>query len=884
MPAQTESTEEGHRAHSASRWHKSSCVNPDILVEDSIPCCKSCYSRPSLQDIISQHESSNQSSIQPPPDESSQDLKLWWPQTVPYCNQASSKDTQSRETEPLQHASDTEDSLRDATKSTIYPRALEPTEFRLLRINSVSDKNSPVHATVETYSDDNYPEYETVSYTWGGEDGDSRLCRPIFIGLYWDVLPQTENCWQLLRFVRPEKGARLIWIDAICINQKNVKERAAQVAKMAQIYTQCTKVILYLGPDTAPILDNRFPLRRSLYTTDLKSLKPVLAQRYFTRIWVIQELILSPCAVIRIGQTDFYIDSATQRGFSQWENTVAPWLQYATRQRLQVLDSYEALEIISRSQSADPRDRLFGILGLLPNNEWNSKLRPDYSSSNQHVWIGFFAHCLLREETPWFLFHASGVQCRRSIPSWVPDWDAMQHWEYLKGSRLEVEDFAASISNHIHKQNPKYPQISGYNLIVTIVSGDDYQSNQRASICSRTGTLFELCLQRLFSLPSSPVPIQNISDDLRKRIKGYQLFQFDQGKLPTLYLASKVALDKLIRPMCDHLFLLHTPNNVTPLVLREYGPASNNAFRPKSINQDSGKVIVRLPQGKQYHLVATCLHVFFSVSKEFRETKLRTSSNSSHPSPHLLFKTPIAEFGQAETAYSKIGGCRRMLDGSIPTNTLNAAFAGGIFFNEAMKDTHGPNESRTYWTLLPLIVTLQGLGWEGPPKPPFDELYLSCFDPKYEPKADRDYFQVSIPASMWPLVVRNVQDRSEWVRAYRPQTATFPSTGEYWQRRYFGVWLRLDINALLATFEGSRPRAVHFRISRDTVQRILRTESKFDEIIDLLIKLSAIPKEFTIEELINAIKNPKEEYKSILLKDENEDFTIDGRPYYVDIL
>ncbi|XXH02661.1 hypothetical protein Hte_009043 [Hypoxylon texense] len=343
----------------SSRWHEPSCTDPDIVVEGPTPFCKACHSKPSLQDIISQHELSNTSTARLPPDEPPHDLKLWWPESVPYSNRALSENTQSPSTEPLRHNGGAEHCKRDATGSTIYPRALAPDEFRLLCIDIAPDKESPIHVTLETYSDGNYPEYETVSYTWGGEDGDSRLRRPIFVGPYWDVLPQTENCWQLLRFVRPARGVRLIWIDVVCINQRNLEERAAQVAKMGEIYRQCTKVIAYLGPDVAPMLDNRFPHRRGLHTMDRESLEPVLRQRYFSRIWVIQELILSPRAVIRIGQTDFYVDSIMQDDFSEWKNSATPWLQYAARQRLQVGDSYEALAIISRSQSSDPRDRLF---------------------------------------------------------------------------------------------------------------------------------------------------------------------------------------------------------------------------------------------------------------------------------------------------------------------------------------------------------------------------------------------------------------------------------------------------------------------------------------------------------------------------------------------
>jgi hypothetical protein len=89
--------------------------------------------------------------------------------------------------------------------------------------------------TLHTYTQDDCPEYETVSYTWGGEEGDSSLCKPIFLGPYWDVLFQTRNCWDMLKLLRPREGFRMVWVDAICINQRDKEEREDQVAKMGRI-------------------------------------------------------------------------------------------------------------------------------------------------------------------------------------------------------------------------------------------------------------------------------------------------------------------------------------------------------------------------------------------------------------------------------------------------------------------------------------------------------------------------------------------------------------------------------------------------------------------------------------------------------------------------
>lgn len=643
MSAQTDMTGRGECSlcpGSTSRWHKPSCSSPDIVVESSIPFCRSCQSKPSLQNIISQYESSNKSTAQPPPDESAGDLKLRWPESVPYVNQASEyikprptkrrrQTIKSRPANRRRRATETECSIEHTTGSTIYPSPLSPNEFRLLCLTDACNKNYPIHATLETYSDDIYPDYETVSYTWGGEDGNSRLCRPIFIGPYWDVLPQTENCWQLLQFVRPTRGIRLIWIDAVCIDQNNTKERGIQVSKMAQIYRQCTKVILYLGPDIVPILDDRLPRRQGLHTMDPESLKRVLMHRYFTRIWVIQELILAPRAVVRVDQTDFYVDSTTQDIFSQWEQTAAPWLQYATRQRLEVSGSYEALKIISRSQSTDPRDRLFGILGLLPGS---SQLRPDYSLSSQHIWIGFFAHCLFRQNSPWFLYHATGVHHQSPTPSWVPQWSLMQHWEYITPPNHKCEGIATSIHKDL---TIIYNGAAIFHIFPNSESSYEDQFNHGTSICSRTGALLNLYLERLLPVPSSPVRIQSAFDCLGNMSDDYHIFKFET-MYGSVYLVSGVALDELIIPERDHIFLFHAPENVSiPLVLREHSTVPNDDLPVSPPSQDSDYHIWRIPP-KQFRLVGACLYAFLGTY--FRESALYPHDHLGVQTPHLILE------------------------------------------------------------------------------------------------------------------------------------------------------------------------------------------------------------------------------------------------------
>jgi hypothetical protein len=61
----------------------------------------------------------------------------------------------------------------------IYKRRLNTPEFRLLRLPEVLDRSAPIHTSLETYGVGDCPEYETVSYCCGGENGDTELRHPI---------------------------------------------------------------------------------------------------------------------------------------------------------------------------------------------------------------------------------------------------------------------------------------------------------------------------------------------------------------------------------------------------------------------------------------------------------------------------------------------------------------------------------------------------------------------------------------------------------------------------------------------------------------------------------------------------------------------------------
>ncbi|RSL46536.1 hypothetical protein CEP54_013809 [Fusarium duplospermum] len=166
--------------------------------------------------------------------------------------------------------------------------------------------------------------YHALSYTWGPPEGDgcytSSDMRPILLnGRKFQVYP---NLHDALVQLQNSLIAEYHWIDAICINQQDESEKAAQVSMMAHIYFSAAQVNVWVGQsneDTpmvmalirnlAMYINNFYAIEGDLDPQLVGKLKqlglPSLTkenwlpfvkfffQNWFKRSWVIQEVALS---------------------------------------------------------------------------------------------------------------------------------------------------------------------------------------------------------------------------------------------------------------------------------------------------------------------------------------------------------------------------------------------------------------------------------------------------------------------------------------------------------------------------------------------------------------------------------------------------------------
>jgi hypothetical protein len=129
---------------------------------------------------------------------------------------------------PLPFSHDSLLSVRHSRLITIFPSRRDTAEINI---------------ELHQFSIDEPPQYEALSYTWGGQT-------PTMPVICNDrILLVTENAFSAIRRLRRHSKTRKLWIDAICINQALATEKAHQVDMMAEIYRKAHRVIIWLGED-----------------------------------------------------------------------------------------------------------------------------------------------------------------------------------------------------------------------------------------------------------------------------------------------------------------------------------------------------------------------------------------------------------------------------------------------------------------------------------------------------------------------------------------------------------------------------------------------------------------------------------------------------------
>lgn len=122
----------------------------------------------------------------------------------------------------------------------------QKSEIRLVTLLPGKARDA-IRCTLSTTSLDSAPEFTALSYAWG----DPSKTKPITVDR--EPFDVTVNLELGLRAIRKRWRRRVLWIDAICINQKDVQEKNVQVPQMGRLFSTAPAVLVWLGPSSPSI-------------------------------------------------------------------------------------------------------------------------------------------------------------------------------------------------------------------------------------------------------------------------------------------------------------------------------------------------------------------------------------------------------------------------------------------------------------------------------------------------------------------------------------------------------------------------------------------------------------------------------------------------------
>ena len=342
---------------------------------------------------------------------------------------------------------------------TSLPLPSDRPSFRLLELDlSCGEEEAAIHATMRNFNFNNAPEYEALSYTWGTE----KNSEVILLNGRW--IPVTSNLHAALQQIRCSQmenlnAARKLWIDAVCINQSDNIEKSEHVMRMKEIYSKASRVLIWTcsaGLSSGLAIDTlqRFAVKDNTGggPTLFKDIPNTAEERmiavqrflecsYFTRVWVIQEVVVAANAVVLCGPLSLNFDSlhtAIERltgsgllplsALTTNVTYVGDWRAHFLRRAPPgVSDGIDLRFFLdSRDRNAtDPRDKIYALRGLITNDEFAEGIKVDYAKSVERVYTDFSKHLLtisldLRILSTVILRHRTTTTLK--LPSWVPDW------------------------------------------------------------------------------------------------------------------------------------------------------------------------------------------------------------------------------------------------------------------------------------------------------------------------------------------------------------------------------------------------------------------------------------------------------------------------------
>ncbi|KAM0200110.1 hypothetical protein ACHAQI_011784 [Fusarium lateritium] len=333
------------------------------------------------------------------------------------------------------------------------------------------------------------PSFEAVSYVWGDPSGNCGLMVEEEYGLTSfpsqhgtsAMIPNTDkgsavregtvsigrNLADALRHLRQKSESRTIWVDALCINQSDSEERAVQILRMRDIYTMATRVIVWLGLETADsnmaidaieLLSSQIDF--STFDLDAKSntlavyhgcddwvkdqnmalpltqdewhaIADLLSRKWFQRLWVRQEVTLANSdAIAMVGERIVKWNRLVGAAILIHGNEALPLITLpdntAFSRALTNITGFRKIKAIKcldslimatyHCECSDDKDRVYGLLGIIDPSV-AVKIIPDYTKPTINAYSSLALASIEYYQNLDILALCESAR----EPTWVPD-------------------------------------------------------------------------------------------------------------------------------------------------------------------------------------------------------------------------------------------------------------------------------------------------------------------------------------------------------------------------------------------------------------------------------------------------------------------------------
>ena len=344
--------------------------------------------------------------------------------------------------------------------------------------NGIPEELQPIFCHLEHVSLDEKPTFAALSYVFGAAQP------PSFLGVNGQMLQITRNLEVALRHLQNSLNSGHVWIDAVCINQRDAEEKSVQIPRMCSLYDHANVVIAWLGPSvdksdlamqwisdigqevlsygTLPEilngchdekvcqLETRLASRtRAADKIPISALIKLFGRDFWRRVWIMQEVALAKILIFTCGricvnwQLFFAGYWLLQRfGYASRHESDVKWrrLKEAVDQSNYFVNGSHTNKGIFRGPNAkppllqllqvcrkhtcasNPRDMVFALSAMA--TDWEElSICVDYSKGYEEVFMEV-ARALIKSGGLNVLFQAqdSGSKNAAVLPSWVPDW------------------------------------------------------------------------------------------------------------------------------------------------------------------------------------------------------------------------------------------------------------------------------------------------------------------------------------------------------------------------------------------------------------------------------------------------------------------------------